>query len=500
MNISVGNPLAAPLLGDIAQEAAAVQAPAQANAHGAVVAVQGPALNGAIVGAGNGQARQAALGGADRAKAFFAALGQPFKALGEQMRSMGTSISNIFNHAAREQRLDAKYRLDNAGMVRALGQPMGQHSIARNEAVMTKVFQHARDMGCDLDPRQLRQLVATGERLAAALQADIQGSGNSPLTVLDNDGNAHQVSSGIHTTRSLSWYMMSVGALQDVAREAAGIEGHGSMPTNGSFVMKDPGNRTYNFLSQAPTAASRMSSHFNERSDVSRDPGVLGFFTNMAKRHLALGFIPTFKPAQRGIEDYRNMLPGQGGAMLFDKLRAGDGSKELFVKFEHGGCPPYFGGLERHEGFGAFTGRFFGALVRNVGHAFSFASTRGADGAVEGRRQEHVYKGVLKNTVHMPFKELVQNAKRSGLDLGASSRAISNNVEKFGMPTVHAMVQQIADQAQDGGHQAIVDQARELQDNIRSEMKKLGIASDQYDIERRGAEVHISLDPALHPL
>src|SRR5690606_19728304 len=120
---------------------------------------------------------------------------------------------------------DAKYRLDNAGMVRALGQPMGANSLALNQAAMTKVFQHARDMGCELAPQQLRQLVATGERLAVALQADVQGGGNSPLAVLDNNGNTHQVSSGMHTTRALSWYMMAVGALQDVAREAAGVDG-----------------------------------------------------------------------------------------------------------------------------------------------------------------------------------------------------------------------------------------------------------------------------------
>jgi len=486
MQISVGNPLGAPLLGDIAQNAAPLQAPPQANAHGAVVAVQGPALNGAIVGAGNGNARQEALGVADRAKAFFSALGQPFKALGEQMRSMGTSIRNLFDHAAREQKLDAKYRLDNAGTIRALGQPMGSHSLARDEATMTKVFQHARNMGCELDPRQLRQLVATGERLAAALQADIQGSGDSPLTVLDNDGNAHQVSSGIHTTRALSWYMMAVGARQDVAREAAGVEGLSNMPTNGSFVMKDPGNRTYNFLSQAPTAASRMSSHFAERSDA-------------PETHRLLGLIPTSKPSQRGIEDYRNLLPGQGGTMLFDRLRAGDGSQELFVKFEHGGCPPYFSARETHEGAGASIGRFFGAISRNVGHAFSFLSTRGADGAVEGRRQEHVYKGVLKDTVHIPFRDLVKNAKESGLDLGVSSKAIEKSVHKFGMPSVHAMVQRIADQARTAGRQDIVDQARTLQDGIRTEMQRLGAASEHYGIERRGAEVHISLDPALHP-
>lgn len=487
-NISVGNnPLAAPLLGNVVQHAP-VQAPQHANGNGAVVAVQGPALNGAIVGAGNGNARQDALGAADRAKAFFSALGQPFRALGEQMRSAGASIKNLFNQAAREAKLDTKYRLDNATMVRELGKPMGANSLALNQTAMTKVFQHARDMGCDLDPRQLRQLVATGERLAAALQADIQGGGNSPLTVRDDNGNAHQVASGMHTTRALSWYMMAVGALQDVAREAAGVEGYSNMPTNGAFVMKDPGNRTYNFLNQAPTSASRMSSHFNERSAADG-------------KHRLLGLIPTLtKPAQRGIEDYRNLLPGQGGTILFDKLRAGDDSQELFVKFEHGGCPPYFSGRESHEGIGAPIGRFFAAFGRNIGHAFSFASSRGADGAVEGRRQEHVYKGVLKDTVHTPFKELLKSAKESGLDLGTSSKAILKDVQKLGLLVVHGMVQRIADQAQATGNQGVLDQALALQDAIGTEMKKLGLVSDQYGIDRRGAEVHISLDPALHPV
>jgi hypothetical protein len=235
-------------------------------------------------------------------------------------------------------------------------------------------------------------------------------------------------------------------------------------------------------MSQAPTVGSRMSTHFNERSGTQ-------------EQHKIAGLFPSGKPAQRGIEDFRGMLPGQGGTILFDKLNARDGAQELFVKFEHGGCPPYFGGLEKHEGVSTAISRFFPALSRNIGHAFSFLESRGSGGSVEGRRQEHVYKGLLKDSVYTPFMSLVKLAEKEGVNLGQNAKSIGKSVQKTGLPVLHEMLDRIIEKANEQGKPGVAEEATRVRASVQEALSQLGRQSDQYGIERRGAEVHIELDP-----
>ena len=110
------------------------------------------------------------------------------------------------------------------------------------------------------------------------------------------------------------------------------------------------------------------------------------------------------------------------------------------------------------------------------------------------KRQEHVYKGVLKNTIAEPFANLVKQAVRSGV-IDADCKAIGDSVHKLGLPFVEEALNRIQDAATANDNTSILTQVMSLRRAISDESAKLGLASDQHGIERRGAEVHISIDP-----
>ncbi len=439
-------------------------------------------LAGKQISVGNGQAREAGMG--DRALAAagkaggyvgkgLAALvaipvGLPVGAAALAVRVL-LQLPRVINQYALEPRADARFEKSNGAALASLRQPT-TGSLALNADVMGRVEAHARAQGTPLTPAKLKELVTVGENLAHRL-----ASGENP-----------GIASGQYTTRALAWFMMAEAAKQDGVRATAGASGS-DMVTSGSFVMKDPGNKVYTFLASAPTAASRMSTHFAER-------------VGHGEEHLAMGFITTGKPAQRGIEDYQNMLPGSGGTMLFDRLAARNGGEELFVKFESVGCPPYFNATEPHHGTGQAVARFFSALDRNIGHATNFAGSLmekfksgPADPSVV-KRQEHVYKGALKNTLSEPFANLVKQAVRSGV-IDADCKAVGKSVHKLGLPFIEEALNRIQDAATTNDNSSILTQVMTLRRAISDESARLGLASDQHGIERRGAEVHISIDP-----
>lgn len=471
MNFSVSNPLSPSGIKDNLDLDEVIPLVKKDDSDNAVHVQHGP-LSGHTVKVGDGAERNRNLSLGESAKSFFKALAEPFLALGR-------GIKDFFSTESREARLDKAYAARNAQMVQALATPM-PNSVLGEKGVLDKLEAHAKSLHSPLSRQQIQELVATGERLVVALRD--APNGNSPLSIKGGDGQQYTVDSGIHTTRALSWYMMAMGALQDVRRDEAQLNTPSSMPTNGSFLMKDPGNRIYQFMAQAPTSCSRMSTHFNERSSTD-------------SQHKIIGLFPTGKPAQRGIEDFRGMLPGQGGSILFDKLHGRNGSQELFVKFEHAGCPPYFGGLENHEGVGTAISRFFPALSRNLGHALSFLKTRGGEEPIEGRRQEHIYKGLLKKTVYTPFMNLVKLAEQQGMNLGQDAKSIAKSIHKTGLPVVHKMLDLIAKQALEQGKPDVAKEAETVRQKVGEALLELGWQSDRFDIERRGGEVHIELDP-----
>ena len=387
-------------------------------------------------------------------------------------------LPRLLNNHVLEPRAETAYKMANSDALRDLSKPMSG-SVLEKATVVERLMRHAQATGSKVTQAEVQTMVATGERIAEALRKP-DGDG-LPLQVTV-DGRTHTVQAGVYTARAVSWFMMAQAASQDATRFAKDPNSTTSdMPTNGSFVMKDPDNRMFNFLNSSPTAASRMSTHFEER---------LGH----TDKHSIVGLIPTNKASQRGIEDYQSKMPGQGGTMLFDKLKPdSNGVKELFVKFEGGGCPPYFK-TEPHEGTGHKIARFFAASDRNLGHASSFltsklSNSKGPDAVL---RQEHVYKGVLKNTVNKEFKALVSSAISAGV-IDADAAAVGKSVHKLGLPYVQDAIQTIQAAARALGNQSVFNQANTALDTLNTESRRLGLSSDQLGIVRRGAETHISI-------
>lgn len=501
MSSPIGHALPPPNLGGIA--ALGLQGHVQApQGQAQVPQGVGPARTGAgalagrQIQVGDGQPREQSTSLADKAKGFFTTAGKVLAgivlapialpvALGALAVVATTrlllQVPRLINEKLLEPAADKRFENANPQLMQ-MRQPL-PGGILSNPGVMEKLTAHAQAQGTPMTSQQIQDMVATGERLAEALQAS--PAGGSPVTVQVN-GQAVQVDSSVHTTRALSWYMMAAAAQQDVQREQSqdhstiGGQKVTDMSSSGSFVMKDPGNKIYGFLAAAPTADSRMSTHFGERVDHN-------------EKHKIAGLIPSGKPSQRGIEDYRNMLPGQGGTILFDKLAAKDGTQDLFVKFESGGCPPYFR-TEPHQGGGQAIARFFSALDRNIGHATSFLGSKFQGESSEMRRQEHIFKGTLKNDVAAPFAQLVNNAIAAGT-IDASAKAVGQSVHKFGLPFIEEALNRIQDAATEKSDAGTLREVMAVRLQIAEATAKLGGQSDKFGIDRRGAEVHISIDP-----
>lgn len=355
--------------------------------------------------------------------------------------------------------------------------------------VLLRLEQHAQNQGTPLSRQELRALVAAGEKICTAIANGPPGQNGQPtltapgqVQLQDRNGQTITLNSNSFTTRAVAWYMMAAAANHDEIRAQAGLAGGASdMVTNGSMLMKDPGNRLYDFLRAAPLCASRTSTHVNERVDHT-------------DRHWMGG------PKQRGIEDFNNLLPGAGGTLLFDKTRGANGGQELFVKFEPVGCPSPFKREPQESGFRNAIGRFFSAIGRNLGHALNFLNTRGhvAAGAAAVVRQEHVYKGVLKPIADQ-FDRMIDAARTAGLITKAEVKQWQKDMKDYGLPKMQMHLDRLQVDLEARPNPAVQAQADLLHNLMQDEMGRLGLISNVHGIERRGAEVHISYNPADQP-
>ena len=88
---------------------------------------------------------------------------------------------------------------------------------------------------------------------------------------------------------------------------------------------------------------------------------------------------------------------------------------EIYLKFEEVGCPAYMS-HESHHTLGDKALRFFAAFDRNALHTAHFLQTRGGVAAsAELPRQEHAYKGPLKDEVGDHYVNLLHEVARRGL-------------------------------------------------------------------------------------
>lgn len=413
-------------------------------------------------------------------------IGLGLAALGKYVGEKLTGVTIEARNQAREARAEARYIQASHDMIEALKAPQDDLYLGGKQDIMDRLMAHSQMTGKTMSMAEIRDLVISGENIARALQAPENSTGRSPLSI-SIYGQEHQVPSNSYTVRALSWFMMASAASQDIGRNLAGDTSSSDMTTSGAFIMKDPGNRIYNFLNDAPGSTARMSTHFEER--LGHD-----------KEHYMLGFVPTFgkKSAQRGIEDFQSRMPGQGGAMLFDKLKPdANGQEELFVKFEAAGCPPYFN-AESHHSIGDKFLRFFASLDRNIHHCINFKKSQNQQGSAEAAkvsRQEHMHKGVLQPCFDA-VRDLFRHAQDAGLVQRDDASGVARSMKKFGVGAGLVVAQEIRARANAQGDNMLEARAASVAGLIQDEIRRLDIASADLNIERRGAEVHISIDPA----
>lgn len=419
------------------------------------------ALGGREIGAGRGEQRSAV-------GEFFSGIKDAFT----KFFGVGRHADSLVNHARANPQLAT------------LTQPRAGSPLLE-PAILNRLAAHGAQSGSKATPAQILAFAAAGERIAAALAQATPEQARSGTLMVDGV----EVKSSVFTTRALTWHLMTQAACLDEERGIDSGHANSSMVTSGTMVMADPDNKLFNFLNAAPTSYGRVSTHFRERA-VDGASHFLG------------------KPVQRGIEDYQNLMPGQNASLLFDRIKpSADGVNagkntpdQLFIKLEHAGTPPFWRVTESHEGLSHSVRNAFSAIGRFIAHTFSFAQSRNAENnATEGVvRQEHVYKGRLKETVADPYIAALNQLHEAGV-LDADSRdSMEKEVKKHGLPRIEARLTEFLGDQSRGirGDDRIPDGVRDTLLGVRTAIQTSHDAlGDDYGIERRGVEVHLSYLP-----
>lgn len=361
--------------------------------------------------------------------------------------------------------------------------------LASTPLVLDKLEKHAAATGCKLNRAQIQAFVAMGEHMVKALQTPAQGTAFRLIGhVVTNVNPPVHFSPNMEAARAISWYMAACAAGQDTVQESTGIQRtlNGDpvtdLSTKGSYVFSDPNNAIFNFLAASPLTYLRPSSHFNTQS---------------ATLPQANG-----KLMQCGIEDYQRQLPGEGGAMLFDKLQGAPGQERMFLKLEHTGYPSLHGSSTRVDNNGEGGAGLLHTLKRKIHHGLSYFHSRiFSDQGLD--RKEHIVKGRLASSIYQPFMALMKEANALGLDRTSENQhaAASKNT---GLPHVERTLLQL--QQTLGGLQnptpaelALLYQLTHVQADIVRAHTELGSQTNHLGLERKGAETHLdlSVNPTL---
>lgn len=441
------------------------------------------------------QAGQKVTGATDAVGDFASNTVKPAASLGAKIGGgfLAGSVAGYFEkkNEKREANAENRFRAANAEMIAALSQPPAD-SISDRPGVRARLEQdiarnshgHPR-----ISSDEAVQMARMGQHIAEALAngAELNENGKLPVEV---NGKVYEVPPGGFASRALAWHMTAVAANNTELRQQQnpGQDVADDMTNSGSFSMKDPGGRIYNFLNANPQVQGRMSTHFEDRLDNDRK-----IFNGQ-------------KTVQRGYDDYQGKLPGQGGALLFDKMKNG----ELFVKVEHAGCPGIFA-REGHHTPKDIAVRAPLALNRWFQHSVSFKDSMNTSAALDPNkitRQEAIDKGKLKTTVNDPLLDALAMAEAAGAITARESVKLYDGARKQGLQQVEKVtnfLQGVADGLQSPGFknllQAKLDEVNQGVRNARQELDSLEQIPELElgGIDRRGAEVHVNLDPSKNP-
>ncbi|WP_142849301.1 hypothetical protein [Telmatospirillum sp. J64-1] len=338
------------------------------------------------------------------------------------------------------------------------------------QAIEQKLQNYCEAIGTKVTPQELRALINTGEHLVNAItRGDVEG-GTVHINV---NGQDYDIPSSLHTTRAISWYLTAKTAELEI------LDGGDHMVTSGSLVMKDEGNRLYDFLNANPTSYGRISTHFNERSASGSasfgNVGFSGLFGN--------------KPVQRGIEDFGNRLPSGKGAVLFDKMQ----NEQIFMKFEHGGMPKIFRMTgEAHHTTGQKIANAFRSLGRCLEHSLSFITSRFNTSAVGfGMHREHVHKDATRDAVWDPFVKLTKMMEPHNPAVNQLEDVV-NQAKKYGTDYIDQFLGSMQ------GYKPVPGKEEEFEQTLAALKDSISRFKDEqgpnFGVERKGMETHISLE------
>jgi len=405
------------------------------------------------------------------------------ESIGAALSRIAHTIGDGFQRITHSGRYnsDAVFVRNNPYVTALANPPRGQPGmyddgiLARHgDKIMEKLIAYRDLCGSKISNEEMRALINTGEHLVNALNHGQVNDRGDTIRVTVN-GTTYDVKSCLHTTRAISWYLTAKAAELEL------LEGGDHLVREGTMIMQDPGNRLFRYLSAAPTAYDRISTHFNERHD---GPTPRGLFTN--------------QPTQRGIEDFQGKLPSKRGALCFDRLKGRDGSPQLFMKFESVGMPTVFrlsGHGEDHESGLRKVANVFRSIGHCIKHALNFITTRfdRAHGT-EHVHKEHVVKGEPKNVVWKPFTELLRKLDTSTPEARRCVDELLANGKKHGISYIEEALENIGQFVARNNltpKPGFYNEARELLENIKKYHQEQG---PDFGVERKGKETHISLE------
>jgi len=403
----------------------------------------------------------------------------PVAAVAAPVAFVGGKIAERVNPGM-EIAAEARFKAQNQDMVDSLSKPL-PGGLTTHGAIQKKLGDHIDGSATEISREEALQMARIGEHIYKALADGAEVGPNGLEVPVPGTNRSVMVPPGNFAAKAVSWHLMAAAADANLQHEQLqpGVK-RDDMTNSGTFILKDPGNRVYNFLNANPMVMDRMSTHYEERLDHDKKVPLLG------------------NTLQKGCDDYQNKFPGGGGALLFDKMKGG----EIFVKFEHAGTPNPLA-KEAHDGTIHTVMRSALAANRWVEHSLSFLESLKATGGDPNKvvRQEHIHKGEMKAAVYDPYVATLKAATEAGLITKREAEAMKSHARSHGLPSVTNGLEIVKDRRlnsqtpDSAANNRVAFAAQNLERNIDYKLQTMGVANNSLGIQRRGGEVHLSADP-----
>lgn len=396
-----------------------------------------------------------------------------------EMRALAerNHLRDVLGHAGPDSILNETIQASGADGGQPISTLMENYRQALASDSKGHTFTHA-------TPEEVQTWVAMGEKICHHLDSNPDGGHPAVMTF---QGTKVEVPANLDTMRAVAWYLTAQAMKDNQSSERPALN-----VASGTFVLKDPNNAIMKFFAGSDKVYGRYSSHFNDgRADSGTD-----LKPATAREGFTKPMLGTFKGQgmQNGIEDFTKKFPGNGGTMLFERLKADSasqtGGEELFLKFESVGMPDALGdSFKTHGDVGAEKATKRQALGRCFGHSFNFLGIPGIKEhkhADMANRGEHTNKFFDKKELKDLGKLFVDNdvIEKRGIRTGKNA---AKDVSHMPVYEIQAELEKIFDGATDLD---TINTTLKLQNKIDD--------GDSAGINRQGAEVHLNPSASFH--